>query len=380
MKQMLLAVLSALCCFSAPAQITVTSATFPGAGDTLRYARAFAPVLPDLSTPPGGSQLWDFTGLGLDESFETVYQPAGAGQNTGNFPGAELVVISNTGESYFNVTSAKFELLGYAGGDPANFGIEVTAKFAPPIIERRSPMNFFDINQQTTDLSLPFSTDELPDSLIANIPGIQLVDSIRIRVNYQRLDVVDGWGTLKIPGGQYPVLREKRTEYTTTALDVHSFLGWIPVPGGPGGGGLLDFLGTDTTIAFRFLSNTEKEEIAVVTFTNDLSAAEAVRYKNNAPASPVIHVSAPGNASIQAFPNPATEWVRFDCTNLPTDDYTLKIFSIIGKEVWKNTYTLSGNKSIRLELNEFKKGTYFYSLEDRKGNIIGTKRLVVVKP
>lgn len=379
MKQMLLAVLSAFC-FSATAQITVTSATFPAVGDTLRFARTLTPTLPGLITPPGGSQLWDFTGLSADETFETVYQPASAGQNSSSFPGAESAVIGTTGESYYNITNTKFELLGYAGGDPANFGVQVLAKFSPTLIERRSPMNFFDINSQTTDLSLPFSLDALPDSLVANIPGIQFVDSIRVRINYQRLEVVDGWGTLKIPGGQYPVLREKRTEYTTTALDVHSFLGWIPVPTGTGGGGLLNFLGTDTATVYRYFSNTEKEEIAVVTANADQSTIESVRYKNNAAMTPVHFVSAPGTASIQAYPNPATEWVRFDCSNLPADDYTLKIFSIIGKEIWKNTYTLSGNKSIRLELDDFKKGTYFYSLEDRKGNIIGTKRLVVVKP
>lgn len=376
MKQMLLAAFSALC-FNLPAQITVTSMTFPAVGDTLRYARTFNPPNINFLTPPGGNQFWDFSGLNSDETFEVAYSPANEGQSSGSFPGAETAVIGTTGESYYNITPAKFELLGYAGSDPANFGVQVLAKFAPPLIERRSPMNFFDINQQVADLSLPFSIEDLPDSLLGNIPGIQFVDSIRVRINYQRLEAVDGWGTLNIPGGQYPVLREKRTEYTTTALDVHSFLGWIPVPGGSGG--LLDFLGTDTTVVYRFLSNTEKEEIAIVTANSELNGAESVRYKNNG-TTPVFHINAPGSASIQAYPNPATEWVRFDCSNLPPDDYTLKIFSIIGKEIWKNNYTMSGNKSIRLDLNDFKKGTYFYSLEDRRGNIIGTKRLVVVKP
>ena len=377
MKQMLLAVLSALS-LSLPAQITVTSVTFPAVGDTLHYARTFNPGNIDFLTPPGGNQLWDFSNLSAEETYEIAYSPANEGQSSGSFPVAETAVIGTTGESYYNITPSKFELLGYAGADPANLGVQVLAKFSPPLVERRSPMNFFEFNQQTADLSLPFSIEDLPDSLLGNIPGIQFVDSIRVRVNYQRLEAVDGWGTLKIPGGQYPVLREKRTEYTTTSLDVHSFLGWIPVPTGAGGG-LTNFLGTDTTVVYRFLSNTEKEEIAVVTANSDLNGAESVRYKNIG-TTPVTFINAPGSANIQAYPNPATEWVRFDCSNLPPDDYTLKIFSIIGKEIWKNNYTMSGNKSIRLELNDFKKGTYFYSLEDRKGNIIGTKRLVIVKP
>ena len=58
----------------------------------------------------------------------------------------------------------------------------------------------------------------------------------------------------------------------------------------------------------------------------------------------------------------------------------MKIFNIVGKVVWKENYALSGNKSIKLQLEEFKKGTYLYSLLDSKGNTIGTKRLVVLKP
>jgi hypothetical protein len=55
------------------------------------------------------------------------------------------------------------------------------------------------------------------------------------------------------------------------------------------------------------------------------------------------------------FPNPAVDWVRFDCSNLPQEEYTLKIYNIIGKVVWKETYQLSGNRSIRIDLDDFKK-------------------------
>lgn len=377
---MLLAVFSALC-VHASAQITVTAATFPAVGDTFRYALDLNVEGDGYITPPGGSQVWNFTDLNREQTLETVYRDPKTGDQSANFPGAELLVVNAGGESYYNVTNNRVELLGYSGGDPANLGVNVLANFGPPIIERRSPMMFFDINQQTSDLTLPFSTDALPDSLLTNIPGAQFIDSIRVRINFQRLEVVDGWGTLQIPGMLMPepVLREKRTEYTTTNLDVHSFLGWIPVPAGSGGG-LLNFLGTDTTVSYRYYSNVHKEELAVVTLNNEQSAPERVRFKNIGNLTSLPEEDAPGAAGVQAFPNPAIQWVRFDCTNLPADEYTLKIFNIVGKVVWKNTYTISGNRSIRVDLDDFKKGTYLYSLVDQNGVIIGTKRLVVVKP
>ncbi|MCC6411870.1 MAG: T9SS type A sorting domain-containing protein [Saprospiraceae bacterium] len=377
MKRMLLAVFSALC-IHATAQITITNATFPAAGDSLRSSIDLNPdVSSSPASPPGGDQTWDFNNLQADQPSLQVYAAASAGMYDMDFPGSDLVNIGLDGETYFNVTNTAFQVLGYAGGDPTGFGLNITARFQPPFDERRAPLNFFDITSQTTNLILPFSTEQLPDSLFAGAPFIP--DSIRVRINTQRLEVVDGWGNCKIPGGEYNVLRQKRTEYTNTSIDVKiPVLGWIDISQF-GGGGLGGFIGTDTTVTYRFLSGTEKVEIAVATMSNDLSTVERIRYKDNMVVSSQ-DVDAPGTASIQAFPNPAIEWVRFDCANLPSDDYTLKIFNIVGKVVWKEDYQLSGNKSITLNLSEFKKGTYLYSLTDGKGNNIGTKRLVVLKP
>ena len=58
----LLTVASAL-----PAQITVTNASFPEAGDTLWFVINNSPCSIGSLTPPG-PQDWDFTGLSADAS------------------------------------------------------------------------------------------------------------------------------------------------------------------------------------------------------------------------------------------------------------------------------------------------------------------------
>ena len=375
---MLLVIFSALF-FSASAQVTVTAATFPGAGDTLDYALDSDPGGLTIATPPGGNQTWNLSDLQADETSRVIYLPASAGVHSMDYPNAELVVIGDNRETYYDKTNTQFTRLGYAGADASSFGLEVVARFSPALVERKSPLQFFDITVQTVDLSLPLATDQIPDSLLN---GITITpDSIRVRINTNRLDVVDGWGKCQIPGGNYDVLRVKRTEYRTTALDVYLLLGWVDITSLLGNGNTLGgFLGTDTTTTFRFYNQVEKEEIAVATMSNDLATVEQVRFKNNSGTSASIEADSPGAASIQAYPNPAVEWVRFNCANLPQGDYTLKIFNIIGKVVWKENYQLNGSKSIRVELDDFKKGTYLYSLIDGQGNIIGTKRLVVLKP
>ena len=375
---MLLAIFSALF-FSASAQVTVTAATFPSAGDTLDYALDSDPGGLTIATPPGGNQTWNLSDLQADETSRVIYLPASAGVHSMDYPNAELVVIGDNRETYYDKTNTQFTRLGYAGADASSFGLEVVARFSPALVERKSPLQFFDITVQTVDLSLPLATDQIPDSLLTGI--VITPDSVRVRINTNRLDVVDGWGKCQIPGGNYDVLRVKRTEYRTTALDVYLLLGWVDITSLLGNGNTLGgFLGTDTTTTFRFYNQVEKEEIAVATMSNDLATVEQVRFKNNSGTSASIEADSPGAASIQAYPNPAVEWVRFNCANLPQGDYTLKIFNIIGKVVWKENYQLNGSKSIRVELDDFKKGTYLYSLIDGQGNIIGTKRLVVLKP
>jgi Secretion system C-terminal sorting domain len=378
MKRMLLAIISALS-ISASAQITITNAVFPTIGDTLRYVTDNSPQGIDAATPPGGNQIWNFGGLKRSTTFQTAYTNANKGVNFSKFPGADLAIINQQGESYFNKTTTNFENMGFVGRNQAAFNIVLLAKYSPVLVERKAPLNFFDIAQQTSNLNIPFDADELPDTLLQNLPIKP--DSIRVRINNQRLEVVDGWGSCSIPGGTYPVLRQKRTEYVTTGIDIKvPFLGWLDLSTVGGGGSFGGLIGTDTTVSYRFLNDKEKEEIAVVTLNNAQNAAQTVRFKNNNVLLSAPEFFAPGNSSIQAFPNPAVEWVRFDCNNLQPGEYTLKIFNIVGRAVFKETYQIAGNRSIRIELEDFKKGTYLYSLSDAKGNVIGTKRLVVLKP
>lgn len=384
---LLASALSALCLSASSAQITLTNASFPALGDSLTYLVDESPLGINPATPPGGNQVWDFSALQADDELSVVFRNPAAGPNSANFPGADLVVIGQ-GETYYNVTNDRFEVMGYAGIDPANLGLQLSGvKFEPPLIERRSPTNFIDINFQNSYLGVSFGTNQPPlDSIFSGLPVD--IDSMRVRVNTDRTEVADAYGTCQIPGGTYPVLRLKRTDYVTTSIDVYILLfpgfgQWVDlstiIGGGGGGGGIGDFIGTDTTVTYRFMNDVVKEEIAVATMNSEQSEVELLRYKNNG-TSPSFEPVLQFAGNIQAFPNPAVEWVRFDCTNIPAGEYTLKIFNIIGKCVWKKNYTLAGTTSFKVELDDFKKGTYIYSLVDKNGNAVGTKRLVVLKP
>ena len=388
MKSILTSFLAIYLSTSIHAQITVTASTFPVAGDTLRYAQANNPSLTNAITPPGGNQFWDLSELIANESFEEIYRPAAAGQYVLEFPGADLSIVSQGSESYYNVTSTKFDLMGFTSSNLFGFDFPVLNKNSPPLTERHAPLNFFDIFQQSTNQTLAYDLDELPTALrdaIQNIvPG---VDSIRFRTNQNILDVVDGWGVVSIPGPlprpQYPVLRQKRTEYNTRNLDIKiNPLGWIDVSSLIGTGnpfGIASYLGTDTIATHHFISNDAKEEIAVMTLSNDQSSVESVRFKNNESSTSAIDSPKEKDITFIAYPNPAIEWMCFEGTNLPAIKLSLRIFDDKGRVVWTNKYNLEGSVSISVDISYFAKGIYFYRLEDLKGQLLIVDQFVIGK-
>ncbi len=373
------------------AQITITAAYFPAAGDTLRYAQDLTPPTSlNLITPPGANQQWDYSALKTNQPTQTIFLPASAGNNAAYFPGADLLIKTfGGGESYYNVTSAQFEFMGFIGGGAIPFVPNAVGRYTPALIERRAPLDYLSVHSQTSNLTIPFAITDLPpifDSIISSIPGGQLFDSVRIRVRFQNADTVDAWGELKIPNAKEftPVLRQKRVTKTRNTVEARiagSFPLWIDITAFLGGTPFGGFAGADSFVVYRFLSNQYKEELLTVTanFTED--TIRSVRFKNlpiTVFVAPDLH-DAPA-ASIQALPNPAVDKVRFECNKLPSDEYTLKVFNLVGKVVWKETFWASGKYSLLLDLEDFNKGTYLYSLSNRKGEILSTKRLIILKP
>jgi len=381
MKKLVLSIAVLFCGLGLQAQITVTNAMFPQAGDTLYTAIDNMPTGISI-TPSGGPQSWNFAGLQAPFTRQNIVRAASTGSAAGYFPSADVLLsLGNTGEGYFNVTSTRFELVGFSGTDPIGQGVQVQARYNPAEVYRRAPMNAFDVNQNQSALLVAFSAEDLPSAILDLLPITP--DSLRIRLNSNRVDVVDAWGTLTIPGGIYDVLREKRTQYRDVRLDVKvGFFPWqditeivIQLAGIEG----IAELGKDTIVTYNFFSNEAKEPIAIVTMNDAGTAPETVEYKAKEIVSNVQNTSGlkPG---VYAFPNPAIVSVRFEFSNLPKGEYTLRIFNVLGEEVMKKRYYVNGSRIEKVDISQLRKGAYLYSLVNDRGKTLVTKRLVVVRP
>lgn len=358
------------------AQITISPAVLPEVGDTLRTAIDNLPSGIDVGEP-GGNKMWFFNGLQAPFINETVLKKPSQGSAGASFPTATyFTTIQDDVEAYYRVNAGKLYNLGFAGSLPGDLDLSATGKYnAPGLIERSTPLRFMDEYSDEKVLSIPFSASIIPDTLLAGFPIRP--DSIRLRVNTKNTVVVDAWGTMMIPSGSFEVLRVKTTSITERAIDgkINPLPTWIPLPVD-----LPGITGIDTIVNYTFLSDNAKEPIASVSMQGQTNIPQSVEFKADDQVITSAYNQSQKSANMFAYPNPAMGSVRFDLVGLDPGKYTIKMYNILGVQVWSKTYNISAPRTVRVDLEGFNKGTYLYSLTNDKGRTLLTKRLIVLRP
>ncbi len=371
----------------ANAQITVDNTTFPKAGDTLRSS-SIANVKGYAIEKAGLGKTWDFSQLKALTIDETLILAAKDGSKPSDFPKATLVEKRTSGETYIVANTKTYETIGFVGPDPTGLGVATSTKINPASINRRAPMNFLDLNNTNSALSVSIPLTGLPDSLLGQIGQLAaFVDSFRIKFTATRTDLVDGYGTIKVPMGSYEVLREKRLQYSNTKLEAHTklFNNWTDIttffPAGQLPPQIKNFVGTDTSFTYSFFSNKHKEIIAVATMDNlDNAKVTNISFKNIKKLTPTIDLANFDNRpDVRAYPNPATDEVNLEMTNLTAGTYTLKIYNLLGSVIWQETHSVAGSKTVKVDVTRLRKGSYLYSVSNANGKILSTKRLLIMK-
>jgi len=386
MKQSLL-----LSCFviilwgNVTAQISISNSYFPAVGDTIYSAIDNLPANISIGSE-GPNQDWNFSTLQAPFSRRTIFRAAAEGNFFDEYSSAELLAeLVENAETYYNITTNRYELMGFGGSDPLGLGIQALPKYTPALVERWAPLNYDDTHSSEANISYAFSADDLPNEITNPLPITP--DSFRVRLSLEREDVVDAWGKMTIPGGVYNVLREKRTRQQDVRLDAKiGFLGWQDITDIVLEAvdideilGMDNALGASTTVSYHFYSDEAKEAIAIVTMDAAGENPLRVEFKGSDIISHVQNVNAlkPG---VYAFPNPAIVNVRFEFSNLKPGNYTLRIYNILGVEIWKDQYHVNGIRTEKVDISSLRKGTYLYSLSNEKGKTLATKRLIVIRP
>ena len=360
------------------AQVTITDAYFPVAGDTLRYSVAEPGVEVDLLSA-GADRQWDFGNLTAASELNLA---AAAPVDETVFTEANLALdIDASTVGYYTSAAGSLDLVGIRGTNALLPGYQIEASLMPARPERRAPLTYQDNFTSSATNVVAVATTELPEETRAEY-GVLLtgVDSIRLTTVSDRDDSVDAFGTLLLNGRSYEVVREKRIEVLTTTVEVKSgALGYSDITG------LLQtfapeyaaFLGEQAPVTtYYFWSPTQKESVATVTEEEDGSVSRMTYVRSDATNStggPFLR-----QASISIYPNPAYGRTTFEVSGLDNGAYTISVYNVLGRRVATTTFSPSvGTAKVPLELSGLPSGTYLYSLSNQRGRILSTRRVVV---
>jgi hypothetical protein len=382
MKQFLLTIFVSLLwlghLISQTAPVLQSTDYFPVIGDSLITAVDNDPVGITI-TPPGGNQNWNFSSLQSGFSQLRLVVDPENGSVSDSYPAANVLVEQEGGGSGYYISSENtFATIGFSGDDPLGLAFNINAPFDPPYVERWAPLAFFDLKNTDSALRVTFAADDIPGNVFEGLPITP--DSIRVSITSSRTDLVDGWGTLTIPGGTYQVLREKRIE--DRAVTVETKIGsfpWLDLTPQVLSLLMIEDLEDQTLVSYTFWSNEAKEPIAIVNMNSDETVIESVEFKDNGVISNTFRVTSQKPA-VFVYPNPAIVDARFEFTNIPSGNYTLSFYNLAGQLVLSNQYYINGYHLAKVNVTQLPKGIYLYTVRDEKGRRLVTNRLIVTKP
>ncbi|MEM7105078.1 MAG: T9SS type A sorting domain-containing protein [Bacteroidota bacterium] len=358
------------------AQITMTNAHFPEAGDKLYFAvDTFPNAL--ITDPSASMQSWYFEFLETDRYQVDNILNAATGGVADSFPDADIIVPFFSGDGYAKVHDDSIEVLGFFGSPtPGLADFDVFVRMDPPITTHRSDYTYGSNGFDDGFFHLAIDAADIPED--ADLPfDPSSLDSMRMDFSIIRRDTADAWGTLQTHFGTFDVIRVKEYEYRNSIVDVkHPFFGWVNLNTFP-----IDGIGPDTLVYYNFLNDVSKEPIFRVRVneqptgvTNSMGwwKVDQMTVSNDELNIPEF--------SMSHYPNPATDFLNISFNGLPSGEYKIKVFNILGKTVSEIPINIFGDETIPIDLYQFNQGTYLYSLISETGQHLKTERFFVIRP
>ncbi len=333
MKKLLFIFLLGAANYQAAAQITITAADMPVAGDTLRYSAADVTVATFNVNDTGANKSWDFrslvsTGQQVD-TYKTALQvnpiyaltaPLGCyGYKVADsFPGASRLGITVTSiYTFFNKISSNSSYSAVAYGATVS-GIPVAAKYSI-----NDEWYFFPLSYGRRDSSNFAFAESLPGLGSLNEGG-------------NRVTKADAWGTIRTPfytsGVNCVRIRSEVNQIDTIVINAFNIN--IPFP--------------SNTVDYKFLVNGQHYPALWVTTTKagGMETVTSMTYRDsvrNFVSVPQVK-AAPQN--LTTYPNPAVAGATK--INVPASwgNYAINVYDLQGRQVASisntNTIDLSG--------------------------------------
>jgi hypothetical protein len=377
--------------FSLWAQPTISSASFPAAGDVLMISTANADSNMRVTASSPLAQTWDFSQLTTTSYREETVQAASLGLNFADFPNADIIqpLFAGLGTAYIDVSANAVTRLG---GGLELLGFSFVAPYIDPHILQTAPLTIagnrtdnFDIRFGENIDSVPFLR-QLIDQATAStpLPGGISPDSLRIRINGSRRMYNEAHGTCIIYDGNYNVLRQRVEETTNLNIEVR-----IPSPLNPASGFWFDVTSIitgavpvpiptqDTTIYYDYLAEGQKQFIVRQNMDNSGRNVESVEFKGQ---------NTVGNSrydatafEFSAYPNPTNQQtIRLRLPNVENENYSFVLSTITGKELSRLDQLNGGEHEVNIS-HLTTSGLYLGQFINSKGKVLKAEILQIIR-
>lgn len=332
------------------AQISIVNTDMPIVNDSIRISRAanFSGINFNLTD---SNYIWDFSFLNSQNQYTSKYvNPSSTGivytivfnPLVSNLACARdnntVGIIQMTGGyNYYNKSVSGFKEVGF--GAEIN-GTPLPVKYDQADIIYKFPINYLNV-------------DSCDSKWQVSIQGLGYIGEQKHRVN-----VVDGWGTVKTPYGSFQCLRLKSTILQKDTFHYDS----IPFPIPAITRNITEYYWLSKDIPFPILKVTKTNQtinsVEYVDSIRHFVEIEKIDMKN----------------SINIYPQPASNY--FDIKISPMSNSNLvQLFDISGKEIFSNQ--IEDITPIRISTSNIKSGIYFLKVSNNSINI--TKKIIIIK-
>ncbi len=348
------------------AQSSYESTVLPRSGDTIFSLVDNLPTQINVGDP-GEDRFWDFSSLQSPFVRKYVFQPTDR-EN-------ELLIKKNSGSLKYTLRDNDLYLSSISNADPLLIGSSIEFKSAPALLEYANPIKYNSASSEYARLIAYLPWQAMPEQF--HMQSFDMEDTLRLTLEINRDDAVDAWGTLLLRNEKYNVVRERRIEEQVLTVWAKDRTGEYVNITSILKAQLNDVVWESVTYSYLFLADGFPGPIAEV-YTDENDRPEKVIFS----AKPRFakYISPTRRLSgVYVYPNPSFGNVRFEFFNIRADEYELSVYNLLGKKMWSTTEQLKNESVIATDLSFLKRGTYFYSLTDKNGKRLVTRRLMILK-
>jgi hypothetical protein len=365
MKKITILSLFLIYIFSSEAQITITSADMPNAGDSIQLSVTNTIGTID-ATLTGANYNWDYSTLTYTSQrvdkfdsplsfplvFAILFNPFNCSYGRENraitAPTIPTVTITNAYDFLKESSSA----LKQVGGGLTVNGTPIPFNYTPNDYIYRFPLNFGNIDSSDYQYNL-------------TIPTIGYYGETGHRVN-----VVDGWGTLLTPFNTFNTVRVKSVITSKDTLNYTSFGFGVNIP-------------RPTRIEYKWLAN--GKQIPVLEIDENIVGGTPtitnVQYQDSVHSTVGINTHQNSVSEMDVFPNPSSNNFILKYNVASASHVKISINDFLGNTVatLTNENQVEGIylKAINAKDNNLSEGVYFITVQS--DNFKEVKKIIVQK-